>query len=80
MERSAVHLSSPGCRLAELTQDGMQGLLDGSTAAAAATNLMKDEFSKLGACQPEANFDKNIRDLSLGTTPSPHGQEKLAAS
>ena len=80
MERSAVHLSSPGCRLAELTHDSMQTLLDGSTAAAAATKLMKEEFSKLGACQPEATFDKSIRDRSLGITPSSYGHEKLVAS
>ena len=80
MERSVLHLSSPGCRLAELTQGNMQNLLDGSTAAAAATKLMKEEFSELGAGQPEANFDKSIMDLSLGITPSPHGQEKLVAS
>ena len=79
MERSVLHLSSLGCRLAELTQGSMQNLLDGSTAAAAATKLMK-EFSKLGAGQPEANFDKSIRDRSLGVTPSPYGQEKQVAS
>ena len=80
MERSVLHLSSPGCRLAELTKDSMQTLLDGSTAAAAATKLMKEEFSKLGAGQPKANFDKSIKDLPLGIAPSPYGQEKLVAS
>ena len=80
MERSALHVSGPGCRLAELTQGSMQNILDCSTAAAAATKRMKEEFSKLGAGQPGTNFNKNTRGLSLGITPSPYGQEKLVAS
>ena len=70
MQRSALHLSGLGCRLTELTQDSMQTSLDGSTAAAAAIKLTNEELYKFGAGQPEANFDKNIRDISLGITPS----------